>query len=165
MVLTLRLCVLYLSGNNLQLLPYTSSNDWFFKLRWRRFSARYALRLYIRMCFVFKGLKLDILIIEGMNNTLSRNIGHQSSSDAAHKHEDISYTAAKTQNSQQQRNWDAGFFQSQDCILTHWRTEGRQLRNLESLSAAQQSRLKTMVTAIRSGFTSFWQQFWRKNLC
>jgi hypothetical protein len=28
----------------------------FFKLRWRVFTARYALSLYISMCFVFKGL-------------------------------------------------------------------------------------------------------------
>jgi hypothetical protein len=57
MVLTLRLCVLYLSGDNLQLWPNTSSNDWFFKLTWRLFTARYALSLYIRMRFVFKALK------------------------------------------------------------------------------------------------------------
>jgi hypothetical protein len=60
MVVTLRLCVWYLCGNNLQLLPYTSSNDWFFKLRWRVFTARYALSLYIRMRFVFKGLISNI---------------------------------------------------------------------------------------------------------
>jgi hypothetical protein len=48
MVLTLRLCILYLSGNNLQLLPYMSSNDWLVKLTWRVFTARQALSLYIR---------------------------------------------------------------------------------------------------------------------
>jgi hypothetical protein len=46
MVLTLCSCVLYLSGNNLQLLPYTSSNDWFFKLGGGGvFTERYALSL------------------------------------------------------------------------------------------------------------------------
>jgi hypothetical protein len=56
MELTLRLYILYLSGNNLQLFPNTSSYDVFFKLRRRVFTARYALSLYLRMLFVFKGL-------------------------------------------------------------------------------------------------------------
>jgi hypothetical protein len=55
-VLTLHLCVFYLSGNNLQLLRDISPNDWFLKPKWSVFTARYALSLYIRMRFVFKGL-------------------------------------------------------------------------------------------------------------
>jgi hypothetical protein len=57
-VLTLRLCVLYLSGNNLQLLPDTSPNDWFFNR-----SGECLLRgthwvfILDRMRFVFKGLR------------------------------------------------------------------------------------------------------------
>jgi hypothetical protein len=66
MVLTLRLCVLYLSENNLQRLVDTSSNDWFFKLRWRVFTARYALSLYLRMLFVFKGLNVSLHVV-GIN--------------------------------------------------------------------------------------------------
>jgi hypothetical protein len=58
MVPTLRLCVLYGSQNKQQILPYKTLRDWFLLPKWRVFTARYALRPYIKQIrFVFKGLK------------------------------------------------------------------------------------------------------------
>jgi hypothetical protein len=54
---TLRLCVLYGSQNKQQLLPYNTLRDWFLWPKWRVFTARYALSLYIKQAhFVFEGL-------------------------------------------------------------------------------------------------------------
>jgi hypothetical protein len=83
-------------------------------------------------------LKVDVLIIEDETNTLPWSAGYQAATDATihpTKIENSSYTAAKAQIPQQQRNWKTGFSLSQAYILIHLRTEGRKLRNLESLSA------------------------------
>jgi hypothetical protein len=56
---------LYGSQNKQQLLPYTSSTEWFLYPRWRVFTERYALSPYIKQIrFVFKGLNLSCTVYQ-----------------------------------------------------------------------------------------------------
>ena len=44
-LLTLYLCVLYLSEEKQRLVPLTAQTDWFLEPRWKVFTARYGLSL------------------------------------------------------------------------------------------------------------------------